>query len=94
MNAVVAFPYQKKRGAKTRKGPCAEIVQLHRCEPEFSKREMEGIELLVQAGKSEQWARSVFGFLKIPWSLNEDGETVRNGETIPQFFDRLRRERV
>jgi hypothetical protein len=93
MNAVVAFPYQKKRGAKTRKGPCAEIIQLHRSKPDLSEDERKTIEMLVQLGKTEQWGRALIEHLRLPATLTSRGY-VRSGMTMGEFLGQLRRDRV
>jgi hypothetical protein len=90
---VVQFPRAKKRGAKRKSGPCADIIQFEFGTSGLSKSEKYVFDEFVSCGKSKRWARAVVEHLRLPVTETRHGG-VRGGVLFRDFLDRLAAEGV
>ncbi|WP_233842320.1 hypothetical protein [Dyella sp. 2HG41-7] len=91
---VIPFPRKKKPGAKSRKGPCAEVIRFRCGRADYSDRQRKIFDIFVKDGKSARFSAAMIEFMRRPCSRPGDDLFVRGGIAIADYMDQLARDGI
>jgi hypothetical protein len=84
---VVHFPRAKKRGAKARRGPCAELIRFRCGRADYSDSQRRIFDFFIKDGRSARFAAAMIDFTRRP--KDSDDGFVRGGISIADYIDQL-----
>lgn len=83
---TIRFPRARKRGAKVRKGPCADILQFRCVRSDLSENEQSLFDMFSKS-QGVRYATAVIDYFRLPF--DEGSRYCRQGMTPVEFLEKL-----